>query len=1029
MVARTIVGNSKFLTRYTGLNAPIIKRPVHDLADGRCLVVYVDENDIGSNYGTKNNQVVIRLMLGDQGRSNWSVVATYTLPAGKFPTGNAHMHCGSTLMNDESLFFVWRDAPDGTADQFTLYGCIFTKASATTWTAPTGYETIFNPSSRFPFRMDLDVNKSNQVIIGWMYSATESTSSPIGMDCYVRLGANNYKALTGAYGLGSTGNIHPLAGSEDFTLAVDPSSTTTYTRLTFLTSVVSSKKDYGDYIGYRVFRNSDGATTAAGWVKTGFNAGRGGGRRTTYMWATGPGEFTIVGVGGTTTAESYAARWKTTSSITASSQSYSNIVPVTYSARKPTMNRSGSLYSDCSVVYSDNKFATIFHDTSAFRDTFGRIDGTKVWWDQGLYSWANGGKWVDKSTSYADAPAAAVYGGSRFNNTDGVTVSTVLMYYSRTKLTTTDVAFQYHTNWTHRAPHSVVPSAGSTVNSSTPTLAVYADIDQPQPRTACHIRWQIAQDSGFTQQLRDYQTSGVYPIAGTDVQGTYVYLSAKLPQSLALSTGQWYIRAAQVDGFGRVGLWTSPVQFTVSHAPWASELSPSGSAIFAYGAGNVTFTWKFQDPYTSDSQSAYRVLVETNSSTPEVVVDTGKIASADNFATIAIPDTAKNAELRWAVQLWDMDDNPGALSEYALFTVADPPSITPVEPVNDGVVDNARPNVQWQFASALEATQVAYRVYFMSEGVMVFDSNWRNGDAQSFQPDDIILQNEKSYSMVISVRDSVGLENQVAVSFTTQWVLPPDPDLTSLTVDTRFYDEIGGGYVRVTWSNIPADDDFLSWRLYRRYNLPHSAKVGDKGLDWELIHEEFSVSPPDGGDTYEYLDYSAPSNHEVRYMLTQTAVRFGAIVESNKPDLTDTGKVFDLYSGHYWLIMPDANGDPEDVIRLESATSDSYTDEYEEEVLTIVGRGRHVEKGDRLGYAGTLNIQIRFIEGTYREDDPRRQKIDLERFAAKRTSVYIRSPFGDLFMASTGDMQFDRVPGVGRSEFLDVQLPYREVFK
>ncbi|MFD5451667.1 MULTISPECIES: Ig-like domain-containing protein [Streptomyces] len=1027
MVARTIIGNSKFLTRFTGQNASIIKRPVHDLPDGRCLVLYVDENDAASNYGTKNNQPVIRLYMGDVGRTVWTQVASYTLPAGLFPTGAAALHCGSTVLNDGGLFFAWRGNTTGT-NKYGLYGVFFNRLTSTTWANPTSYETIFIPQSRYPYRLDLDVTKSNQVVVGWMYSAVDSTSSPMGFDIFVRLGTNNYKALTGGYGLGSTGNIHPLTGSEDFTLAVDQSSDTNTTRLMFMTAVVSSKKDYGDTIGYRTFRNSDGVTLQAGYVKTGFNAGRGGGRRNGWMWSTGPGEFTIVGGMGTTALEAYVVRYKTTSALTAAA-TFSNTIPVTYNPRKPTMNRDGSLYLDVSAAYANGNFSVIYHDTSAFRDLYGNIrSGNKVWWDQGVYAWANGGKWVDLTTSYADAPAAAVYGGSRYPNVDGVSASTLLIYFSRTKLTTTDAVAAYHINWTHRAPNSTVPGAGSIVNSGTPVLGVYADIDQPTPRTPVVIRWQIAKDSGFTQSLKDYYSRYWYSVSGTDVDGTYVYLSEPLPQELALSTGTWYIRAAQIDGFQRLGLWTSPAQFTVSHAPWASGLSPSGGSIFAYGAGNVTFTWRFNDPYTADHQSAYRVLVETNDEAPTVVVDTGKITGADSYATVAIPDTAKNTELRWSVQLWDMDDNPGNLSAYELITVADPPTITPVDPVDGGVVDNARPNIQWQFASALDATQVAYRVYFLSDGVMVHDSNWINSDTQSYQAPDIILKNETSYSMVISVRDSAGLENQVSVSFTTQWDLPADPDINSLIIDTTFYDKLGAGYVKVTWANQATDPDFLSWRLYRRYNLANSAKDGDKGLDWELMHEEFSVSPPDGGDTYEYLDYSAPSGYEVHYMLTQTAVRFGSIVESNRPDLTDPGKIVNLYSSHYWLILPDADGDVEDVIRIEHATSDSYTDEYEEEVMTLIGRGRHVEKGDRLGYSGSLNMELRFIEGVYNTDDPRRQKIDLERFAAMRTNVWIRSPFGDLFMASTGDMQFDRIAGVGQSEFTNVTLPYREVY-
>lgn len=1028
-VSYSITGQSKYIQRMTATNAPIIKRPIHVLADGTAVAVIVDDNDSTAKYGNKNNVVQIKLYQSNLDRSTWTLRSTYTLPAGKYPTGTQQMHTASCLMLDESIYFVWRNAVNPDPPGYGLYAAIFTKTSGTAWSAPSGYETIFLPNERYPFRIDVDINRvTGRIFVGWVYNALDSTSSPIGVDIYARMGVNSYDAMTGDYGIGSTGNIHHLNSSEDFTMAVDPISSSTYTRLTFLASCSASNKDYGDYIGWKVVRNSDNATTGKGWIKTGFNAGRGSGRRNTYMFSTGNGEFALIGMGGTSQAEGYALKYKTTAAVTAT-PTYTASVPVTYTAGKYLMNRTASLYHDTTVTYANGNFAIIFHDSSYFRNIVGKFSGSKVIWETPTYTWDSyAGPFVSVTDTWRKAPAGACYGGSR--RADASNQHDVLLtYYSRTNLAGFDTAWAHQSNRPWRAPGSVAPSPASVQNTSMPWLAIYADLDMPDPRSSVFVRWQVATDAGFTQQLKDVTTTLQVTVRNTHLNGTQAYITQQLSRALALSTGTWYIRAAQVDSFGTQGAWSSVQQFSVAHAPWANQLNPSGSSIFQYGTGNVTFNWAFQDSYNFDDQSAYRILIEQNDDTAAVVLDTGKIASSDRFVTLLIPDTAKNLELRWSVQLWDVDDAAGPLSDYALFTAADPPIITVLTPQNDSIQDNARPQVEWTTDDPAGTGQAAFRVFFLNDGVMVHDSGWRNGADQAYQPDDIILQNEKSYSMTIQVRDGAGLENQESVSFTTQWDVPDSPNLSSLFVDTSMYDRVNGGYVRIVWENQTADPEFLSWRLYRRYHLASSAKVDDKGQDWELIYEEFSVSPPDGGEQFIYLDYSAPSGYEVHYTLTQTAVRFGSVVESSKPSIEDAGRQVSLYSGHYWLIMPNAAGFAEDVIRLESATADSYTEEYESEEMQLIGRGRHFELGDRLGYSGSLTLQLRFIEGSERFDDPRRQKIDLERFRALRTECWIRSPFGDLFLAMTGDMQFERVPGVGRSEFTNVTLPYKEVYR
>lgn len=1031
----TLSGTSKYIQRLTGVHSPIIKRPIHNLADGTALALIFDENDPTAKYGTKNNVAKALLYQSNADRTTWTLRASYTIPSGTFPTGTATIHGGACLMNDESLYFVWRGVPDSGAPGYEVRGAVFSKTGANTWANPTSNELLFSPTTRFPYRFDLDRNTvTNHIFIGWMYRDDLSTAARTGVRVCIRKSPTDRTVMNLWEGVGTNGNVAHLTNAEDFSLAVDPISNSSYTRIHYITSASMASKDYGDYLGWVLVNNSTSAFTGKNWIKTGFNAGFGAGRRTTYLFATANGEFAVIGMGGSTSGKVFATRYKTTAAVTAT-PTYTIPVPLKYSSASYAMNRTGSVWNDCSVTYANSKFAVHFHDASTFRDVVGRFvtnpaNGlTSVVWEAPTFTWDSfSGTGITITETWRKAPAGAVYGGSRTASATNIH-DTLLVRYSRTSPTGFDTGWASQHNRAWKAPNSVSPTANTTVNTSLPVLSAYGDIDQPAARSPVWVKWQVASNNSFTTNLKEVESAGGTIVTNSHLNGTQTYIAQKLTQALALSTGTWYIRAAQRDIFGIQGAWSTVQQFNVAHPPWATDLGPSGSSVFQYGTGNVTFTWTFKDSYELDAQTAYRIVVEMNNDESTVVLDTGKVVSTSDFATLLIPDTAKNTQLKWHVQLWDVDDNAGDLSSYSLFTVADPPVVTIVTPAQDAVVDNARPQVEWITDDPLGTGQASFRVYFVSQGIMIHDSGWRNGADQSYQPDDIILANESSYSMTIQVRDGAALEGQSSVSFDTEWILPPSPNLSQLYVDTSSYDNVGGGYVRVVWENQTADPEFLSWRLYRRYHLASAAKEDDKGWQWELLHEEFSVSPPDDGEQFVFLDYTAPSGYEVHYTLTQAAVRFGSIVESSKPQIEDTGRQVSLYSEHYWLIMPQPSGLVEDVLRLENATADSYTEEYETEEMHLIGRGRHFEVGDRLGYAGSLTLQLRFIDGSNLLGDPRRQKLDLENFKAKRTECWIRSPFGDLFMAFTGDMQFERVAGVGRSEFTNVSLPYKEVYK
>ena len=170
--------------------------------------------------------------------------------------------------------------------------------------------------------------------------------------------------------------------------------------------------------------------------------------------------------------------------------------------------------------------------------------------------------------------------------------------------------------------------------------------------------------------------------------------------------------------------------------------------------------------------------------------------------------------------------------------------------------------------------------------------------------------------------------------------------------------------------------------------------------------------------TYSIRDYLAPANYKVTYIIHQLANRAGFEVESENTNgatvipLTDT----------YWLI-DNSNPDAVSILKLWVVTSDSFTDEQEESVYNVIGRGRHVDKGEYFGPSGTITLQVRNTGGV----SPRKKRLDLLDWQMKNKVIYMRNPFGDVFPISASSMQVERMAGVSTNEFCDVTIPYVQV--
>jgi hypothetical protein len=237
---------------------------------------------------------------------------------------------------------------------------------------------------------------------------------------------------------------------------------------------------------------------------------------------------------------------------------------------------------------------------------------------------------------------------------------------------------------------------------------------------------------------------------------------------------------------------------------------------------------------------------------------------------------------------------------------------------------------------------------------------------------------------------------------------------------TGFFDT--NGYVRVKWNNISPDPAFYSFRVYRRQT---DDNLGSNPGNWNMIWETTTLL-----SSYEFHDYTALSGQWCQYAIVQVANRFGTQVESTRGDAI-SAPVFPQ-SSNYWLLNSDIdagnpNGTAEQYnIRLFQVTDDSFTNEYDTATLNLLGRGRHVDVGTYLGKNGTLTFKI-YDQAYPVPLSATAQRLMLENAASQNFEMYLRTPFGEIYKVSLGNIQFGRIAGVGSNEYMTATVPYMEV--
>ena len=551
-----------------------------------------------------------------------------------------------------------------------------------------------------------------------------------------------------------------------------------------------------------------------------------------------------------------------------------------------------------------------------------------------------------------------------------------------------------------------------TIDTPHPTVTATPVYGHATQQTTMKVEFQFASDAGFTTSVQSF-VSG----PGVSIPGNFP-VSQVVPDTIDLGIGTVYMRARHADIFGNTGDWSDSVTLFIQHPPSASNLVPAaGTTVLLTNAGKLAASWTFNDASTSDTQSAYQVEIILNSD-GSTILDTGKVSSSATSVLLDFPSGNIGDDVSWRVTLWDASDTQGPTTGFLSFVVEVPPTLTVTAPVTSDVLATPVVHAEFSVDTTGGATISSYRVLVTAGSTVAWDSGSVSaGDAASgtaFTVDSPggVLTNSQNYTVTISAKDSRGFTGTAdPIYISTSWV-PPDAPTAVVGVDVSQYDVDGAGYVKVTWDDSGKDADWIVYVLQRREDLIDPA-TGD--IISEGIFEDIATIY-DNDTTYEYHDYFAPSNnYAVSYRIYQGATVFNDIVYSDPGDLTVGFPKTTSY-----FLADDVLGA---AYQLSNISDDSYTEEYETASYHVIGRGNHVDQGDRLGFNGTLTAKLRTSSGI----TARHKKQVLEDIRKLRRPLSLRTPFGDVFKVSVGDMQVSRIAGVGAEEFCDVTIPYLEV--
>jgi hypothetical protein len=921
-------------------NSPCMSKSTALLSDGvtRMICVY-DANQSGiTGDGGDNTGVAKAYFYSSTDGVTWTLRAT--ISAAVYPSFPRPM--GSMSIDSaNNIHFVWRDSTGGISYNMLTY------ASGPGYTAGTTSQ-IANPTGGQLVRLEIDVlgTLTTKPVIAAYWSRT-TTQLESHLLVWIRNTTTTWTQIVNETLMPADTR---LTYTDDFGLACDQSVIAADNISTFCVAgqrTGTNGTELGDFVRmYEVNTSTNVLVSSVQSPLAPFNKGLGGGYRMYRIFNTATDTFVVTATVG---AQPWKA-WVYKFSYNRSTNVYTTIVPPTISADLMTnkyyyvSDPNGTyVYGlDRTSVNSDpiawaaaawtpaNKVLFVGHEYNWSEDVVCTLDDVA-----GTATFAPNRLWDGNYQPSGGAPPVQMWAGTPRNYSNSI-VPVVISY---TFYNTNNVyQLQYRQKLGVSTPLVNSPSTGGTVTTDIPTLTAQVKNPENFGQLRVKAQFQLATDAGFTTNIRTITQDNTKFIVADNTQASsfaVVLDSETITAINQLFQGTWYIRVLQIDELGDVGAYSTSANFSVTHPPVGANLYPNSSVILIYGVGNVTFTWTFTDPSPTDSQTAYRVLVENND-TNASVLDSGKITSTIASATLAISSSAKDLNLRWRLTLWDSDDVAGPQSSPQLFKITDGPVPTITGPANLAVLTSGIPTVSWTNGFVAPKTQKAYRITVTQGALTVYTTDWVISTTQSVVIPTGVLTNLNTYTIIVAVRDSTNIEGQASVQVSTSWTPP-----ASRTLSAIYLSEFAKrGFVWVTFDPTSADTDFQGFVIYRR-------QYGDS--QWTVVATSTKLT-----DIVGIQDYLIGSGVTYEYAMTQVVNRFGDIVEST---IVEASKItVTPRADGYWLLDTVV---PADSIPLYSVTDDTFTEEYEMETFHVIGRGQHVDYGDRLGFNGSMTAKLR----------------------------------------------------------------------
>lgn len=557
--------------------------------------------------------------------------------------------------------------------------------------------------------------------------------------------------------------------------------------------------------------------------------------------------------------------------------------------------------------------------------------------------------------------------------------------------------------FTHIPENGVVaPANGSTVATDLPVLNTAVALAETDPRVKGG--WDLSTASNFSQNFRRIT------LPDTAFQGSGNTFTT-VPNQAELYQTTWYIRPFFTDEFGTDSFPGPVTSFIVSHPPTTTNQEPVGNVVIKWDVAGNQLKWSFYDTSPTDYQTAYQVQVQNNS-TGASVLDSNKVTSTDKTYNAVIPSGSLGATLRWRVRTWDSDDVAGSYSNWFLFRPFQAPTLAFPNP---GGISSPVPTFAWTYTAGTAGAQTHIRLVIneYATGFNVYDSGKIAWTTSTFTLPRPVLTKDVRYNVILTTYDSVGLSaSQEWQNLLTSWVGPSQP---YFTVNTDYYDS--DGYIQIAWNNTLLDPNFTTWRVYRR---------DEENPDWVLVGENSDIS-----GSVDLLDFLAPANLTVDYTVVQVKVFAGSEASMEIESDIDTHWIVTPPGTKYWMVEEGFQAQPSTILTtteyvktpIENVTADSFTEKYESTIHNVPERGNKRDVGQRWGYDGSMTVQLYGLGGLTARQERKR----LELLRQQRRKVWLRSPFGDVWQITLGEVTVDRMAGVGTNEYSTVTIPYTEV--